>query len=420
MSATQRETQVSETTQKNASKTGTMSSGSSSGFSAGSGQPRIGALLQARREELGWDIDEVAEHLKIKPAYLRALEEDAYDQLPERVYAVGFLKSYAGLLGLDAAGLAISFARDAMALRAAPKTPPLSFPTAPTERRIPVSLLILVGVAAVAGAYGVWYRYAGQTLPPVSPALLQSAPGGAPGLPTTPADVPRSLTGSKLAENASPQTGALPNVPYVPSQGSVGSASGGNVGQTASDMFGKSQNPAPNSGSSSASAAPSSGEGASSSTIASPTAAPIQASPFMPAPDPVPNAQDPVTESASGDPAYSELAGASQGVKLYATKASWVQVKDRDGKIVFSQTLNNGDSWLGDPENAPYSITVGNAGGVVLQSGKVTSQPLGPNGQVKRGISVTPQAVREGKFGLAVSPPDAASAPTLDHGSEAQ
>ena len=46
-------------------------------------------------------MEEAADETKIRTMYLDALEEEEFDKLPPRVYAVGFVRNYAKFLGLD-------------------------------------------------------------------------------------------------------------------------------------------------------------------------------------------------------------------------------------------------------------------------------------------------------------------------------
>ncbi len=61
----------------------------------------VGEVLRRKREELGKDLREISETLKIKYSYLKALEEDDLKNLPAEVYVKAYLLSYAKLLGLD-------------------------------------------------------------------------------------------------------------------------------------------------------------------------------------------------------------------------------------------------------------------------------------------------------------------------------
>lgn len=61
----------------------------------------LGGILRATRESLGLDLDEIESRTKIRKRYLVALEEGDWSLLPGRVYARGFVRSYAEVLGLD-------------------------------------------------------------------------------------------------------------------------------------------------------------------------------------------------------------------------------------------------------------------------------------------------------------------------------
>lgn len=62
---------------------------------------RLGEILAGRRHQLGLRIEEVAEDIKIRADYLRAIEQEAFDKLPTVEYGRLFLKSYAERLGLN-------------------------------------------------------------------------------------------------------------------------------------------------------------------------------------------------------------------------------------------------------------------------------------------------------------------------------
>jgi len=60
-----------------------------------------GDILQQERQRLGLNEKEVADQLHITMHYVKALESNNYEKLPGAVFAKGYLKSYALLLGLD-------------------------------------------------------------------------------------------------------------------------------------------------------------------------------------------------------------------------------------------------------------------------------------------------------------------------------
>ncbi|WP_243367937.1 helix-turn-helix domain-containing protein [Fundidesulfovibrio soli] len=61
----------------------------------------MGALLRQERERLGISLEQAATEIKISKKYLVALEEGRTKELPHPVYAKGFVKNYAKLVGLD-------------------------------------------------------------------------------------------------------------------------------------------------------------------------------------------------------------------------------------------------------------------------------------------------------------------------------
>ena len=61
----------------------------------------IGSSLRDARLRQELDFPELEERTKIRPKYLRALEDEQFDILPAPTYVKGFLRSYAEALGLD-------------------------------------------------------------------------------------------------------------------------------------------------------------------------------------------------------------------------------------------------------------------------------------------------------------------------------
>ncbi len=70
-----------------------------------------GKNLREKREELGYSLEYVEEETKIRKYYLEALENDHFSLLPPKIYASGFVKQYARLLGFDEKQLVDEFKR---------------------------------------------------------------------------------------------------------------------------------------------------------------------------------------------------------------------------------------------------------------------------------------------------------------------
>jgi cytoskeleton protein RodZ len=62
----------------------------------------VGEMLLAARERAGASLEQIAQDTRIPVSTLRYLETDNFEAIPARVYAKGFLRTYATALGLDA------------------------------------------------------------------------------------------------------------------------------------------------------------------------------------------------------------------------------------------------------------------------------------------------------------------------------
>lgn len=79
----------------------------------GADYEHAGAHLHAVREVSGLTIAEAASRTHIKEAHLAAIEEMNASGLPPRPYAIGFVKTYAEFLDLDAGEIVARFKEDA-------------------------------------------------------------------------------------------------------------------------------------------------------------------------------------------------------------------------------------------------------------------------------------------------------------------
>lgn len=61
-----------------------------------------GSLLKAEREKQKQSLSDIESLLKINIEYLRAIEQDDYERLPGDIFVRSYLRSYSGVLGLDA------------------------------------------------------------------------------------------------------------------------------------------------------------------------------------------------------------------------------------------------------------------------------------------------------------------------------
>jgi cytoskeleton protein RodZ len=136
---------------------------------------RVGEELREARIALGVSIEDAATQLRINKRYLQALEEGRIKDLPGAAYAVGFVRSYATALGLDADDAVRRF-RD-MSGTAVTKSGDLVFPEPVPRRGIPTGVLAALGLALAMGGYIAWYQWSGRgervvdAVPPLPPRL---------------------------------------------------------------------------------------------------------------------------------------------------------------------------------------------------------------------------------------------------------
>lgn len=61
----------------------------------------IGEQLANKRKGLDLSLNKVATTLKIRAAYLKAIEEGNINKIPSGMYAAGYIRNYAKFLGVD-------------------------------------------------------------------------------------------------------------------------------------------------------------------------------------------------------------------------------------------------------------------------------------------------------------------------------
>jgi hypothetical protein len=124
----------------------------------------IGSSLREARTRQGLDFPELEQITKIRPKYLRALEDERFDILPAPTYVRGFLRSYAEALGLDGQPFVDEYnSRFAVGDEEAPvrarRVPPPRRHRSGSESRIVV--LALLGITIVTALFIAAWRFGG-------------------------------------------------------------------------------------------------------------------------------------------------------------------------------------------------------------------------------------------------------------------
>jgi cytoskeleton protein RodZ len=204
----------------------------------------VGAQLRAVRLERGEDLDDVAKHLRIKPAYLFGIEQGDLSALPGRTYALGFLRTYADYLGFDGADL---IARIKSSVGELTDRTRLRIRTPMPENRLPRTPMVVISLALVASIYLGWSyvnrtgRMASDTVAEVPEDLraptVVAAPQDAPAIEERTTVAATSDEGAPSAADAS--TAAVPGAssatPDAGSSGAMAARPGGRAPAAADD-----------------------------------------------------------------------------------------------------------------------------------------------------------------------------------------
>ncbi|PHK93090.1 hypothetical protein CR162_20410 [Pseudoroseomonas rhizosphaerae] len=306
---------------------------------------RVGEELREARLSLGISLEEMAERLRINRRYIAALEDGRIADLPGAAYAIGFVRSYAQAMGLDAPDLVRRFRE---AAGKGPRGRDLVFPEPVPERGVPTGAVILVGALLAIGAYAGWYRWSGSgervvdAVPDLPPRLDQAArEAGSPPLPGLP-------------PGGAPAAPATPGPPGPPA-------------------------------------------------TTPPVAVPPLAAPLAPMAQPP--AMPPAAPSAGGDGAGSATASASPPaaeaaplagrIVLRATQESWVRVSEaRGNRVVFERVLQPGETYE-VPQTPGLLLNTGRIEGLVAEVDGVPSPAFTDNTGVRRDILLDPARLRE-------------------------
>lgn len=343
---------------------------------------RIGSELRAARERLGWSLDSVAEALRIKAGYLRAIEEGDIHNLPGPAYAVGFVRSYAQALGLDSNEALRRFRAERAEVN---RKTELDFPAPVPTRGVPAGALVLVGAIIAIGGYVGWYHYSGRSARRADtvaalPAHLE---------PLAPPTIPKSAKPKLASVVAKPGSAQAAGTAAVGTTAAAGT-------QVASAVPPIDQNVSP---SSAAAAVPPAVTVPSrpASTAAGPSASTSTA-----AVAPLSAAAQPAAAAATAGaghlaPAVDQVgqtpAGQAQPAPMViqATSDAWIEIKNADGRVLYQTILHPGDKYT-VPNQPQLTLTTGNAGGTeVVLSGDV----IGPlKGHVLHDIPLDAQSLR--------------------------
>lgn len=272
-------------------------------------QPAVGEQLRTAREAKGLHAADVAQALKISARQVEALEAGDWSALPGQTFVRGFVRNYARLLRLDPDLLIRELDTSLV-----PQLPRLDMPASTSatlpqaggaQRRDLVAVfagLLLMAMALLAYFFIPPDFWQSRVAGWFAPSPSVEAPAGA-------VQEPPAAAADAAAEPAQAPVAAPPAVAETPSP----------------------------------------------TTASAPTAVPAtpHVPPTVPTTPPVPAQQT------------AEKIGSS-GVQLSFAQASWVEIRDRSGQIIFSQLNPAGTQRYVEGE-PPFALVIGNATHVTVK-----------------------------------------------------
>lgn len=357
----------------------------------------VGSLLRSQRNKSGKDISSVSQTLRISQRYLQAIEDGRNSDLPGTPYAVGFVRSYAEYLGLDADEMVRLYKQEASEL---PKNSELSFPKPIPEGGIPGGAVLAGGVALALIAYGILY-YSSSDETPVTAASVEAVPermadNGQPGEAATGQG---ETAGTDASPDAGPATDGAGSDENVESANQVSDeASGQASAEPAESVEPAEQQPV----AAGETASPDANEaGPVTQPVAEEPAAQEQAE-EAPSPPPaedtaaVEQIETPVAQAAQG--AQNETASEQHAsrITVRARTNSWIQIRDEaEDKLMFTRLLRKGDEYA-VPDQKNLVLLTGNAGALeIIVDGKAVPA-IGKTGDVLRDVQLDPEKLKSG------------------------
>ena len=282
----------------------------------------VGTLLRQAREARGLKVEEIAQMLKLGIRQIEAIEAERWETLPGATIVRGFVRNYARLVQIDATPLMAQLDKvlaKPMDTLAVPETRPEKVTTTTIsgsrrDRTVVIAGLVLVLLAVLA------YLLVPNDLSALrenTQSLLDSLSRKEAPKPAETADTPATLPAASAPEAAAPVSSPAPGEPVFP-------------------------------------------PGTTPQQIMNPQAVP--ANDVTPAVQP---GGGPVDNAPAATRETQVPTNSAPQLRFVFDKDSWLEVRDRDNKVLFSQRLGAGTEQT-VAGNGPLSLVIGYAPGVRL------------------------------------------------------
>lgn len=389
----------------------------------------IGVLLRECREHFGEELRAVAQTLKIRHAYLQAIERGHFEALPGPTYAVGFVRAYSDYLGLDTKVVLRRFRTETSGISSRSE---LDFPVAPVEGKFPNAATMVASLALVVAAVVGWQYFSRLDTPtaivaavvpaseaelagpapdavqPVDAAAVAEAPVDA-DVPPEPLAVPAPRAAVSLPpaapEEATPDEAAAVEVAALEAAQSQAAP----IDEAVEEAMLAPLPPDPI-----AEVAPRAIELAAPAGTPEPAADTLElafvepdAGRALEAPD-LPETELPLpptkTAFASGKPLAEPespkgrvygMPNRDARIIIGADTDSWVQIRDQSQSDIFTRLLRAGDQYR-VPNRTGLTLLTGNAGGLRLTIDGEAIPPIGEIGEIARDVPLVADDLKSG------------------------
>lgn len=373
----------------------------------------VGEFLRAHRLRAGLTLSEASDDLCIRQAYLKAIEDGRFGDLPGPTYVTGFIRTYSEHLGLNGNEVVRQLKAEPLSMDGGSE---LRFPSPMSEGGMPSGALLLLGVFVALVAYGAWYVSTSQEesiaelispLPERLVAFLRDENGvaGTEGA-LQRQDAPEAPRSQPAANNqASPPLsrgqGQIARSPVnAPAEAPASStADTRDQGNTASRTEPESSPVAVTSSRQEQGDASVAGAADSETAIrenlrigsnsANTEARDSIDTPQAPGDAGEQSARQPLPESEAPRTADARII-------LRAKGENWVEIRERDtDRLIVARLFKPGDTF--DVPNTPgLKLLTGNAGGLEILVDGEPVPPLGAEGMVRRNIPLDAEQLRSG------------------------
>lgn len=288
----------------------------------------LGDYLKQTRKKKGLSLENVASQTRIQERHLQALEAEDFANLPAKVFAKGFVRSYAKVLGLDEEETLQHFLR-ASGTFYEQQQPDQSQPHVQVKLdaapRQGINWSLVIGAVVLIAIGAIWFGLPNQQESPIA-------------LPEPEAPIPTEPTEQPIPSTPPPLVDISQETP-----------------------------------------------------VDSPSIQPTPANPVLPPPTPgpvVPISGEPIPSTPLPPTVEETMVQESHVLEIEATQLTWVVVQS-DEQTPNEALLQPGQRITWKAHNQ-FQLTLGNAAGVIIRLDGQPQGPFGKPGQVVRDIRLRP------------------------------